>query len=207
MALGLLPISGCERSGGSAAPVSAQWLIDATDEAALDFVHESGAAGNLLLPEIMGGGAALFDYDDDGDLDIYLTNGNGSAGGGTDSHAPRNRLYRQEASGGFVDATGGSGLGDPGYGMGVAVGDIDNDGDLDVYLTNYGLDRLFRNRGDGTFEDATAAATCTSPGTSGTTRARSASTPPAGPTTAARKCSLRRSTSCCATTETPRSPM
>jgi hypothetical protein len=92
----------------------------------------------------MGGGAALFDCDGDGDLDIYLTNG-GSP----------NRLYRQEPGGRFVDATADTGLGDSGYGMGVAIGDVDNDGDPDVYLTNYGPDRLYENRGDGTFVDVT----------------------------------------------------
>ena len=80
------------------------------------------------------------------DLDAYLTSGG------------RNRLFMQQADGTFVDATETSGLGDDGFGMGVAVGDYDNDGDNDVYVTNDGPDRLYRNHGDGSFEDVTAAA-------------------------------------------------
>jgi hypothetical protein len=147
------------------APGTPGWFTDITAATGVDFVHTTGATGELHLPEIMASGAALFDADGDGDLDLYLINGapdlgrtppaGGAAAGGP---VPRNRLYRQEAGGRFTDVTNASGLGDPGYGMGVAVGDIDNDGDADVYVTNLGADRLFRNRGDGTFEDATAAA-------------------------------------------------
>ena len=103
----------------------------------------------------MGGGAALFDCDGDGDLDIYLTNGGVLRDGQPEPGGSPNRFYRQESGGRFVDATESSGLGDSGYGMGVAIGDVDNDGDPDVYLTNYGPDRLYENRGDGTFVDAT----------------------------------------------------
>jgi hypothetical protein len=124
----------------------------------LHFVHQAGATGELHVPEIMGAGTALFDYDQDGDLDIYLTNGALNLGGAPAPGTPVNHLFRQEPDGRFVDVTVSSGLGDPGYGMGVAVGDIDNDGDLDVYVTNYGPDRLYRNRGDGTFQDVTAGA-------------------------------------------------
>ena len=94
----------------------------------------------------MGSGGAFLDYDNDGDLDIYLIQ---AAAQGT------NRLYRQEPDGRFVDATEGSGLGDSGYGMGVAVGDFDNDGRVDVYVTNYGPDVLYRNLGGGRFENVT----------------------------------------------------
>ncbi|MCH7687689.1 MAG: CRTAC1 family protein [Planctomycetes bacterium] len=104
-------------------------------------------------------GAALFDYDLDGDLDIYLINGSledeGDREGNEPSHRATNRLYRQEPSGRFVDVTEGSGLDDAGYGMGVAVGDVNNDGFPDVYVTNYGSDRLFLNQRDGTFLDVT----------------------------------------------------
>jgi hypothetical protein len=122
----------------------------------------------MHIPEIMGGGAALFDCDGDRDLDVYLVNG---AFGITredtqesvrlftpDPGGPLNRLFRREADGTYTDVTDGSGLGDAGYGMGVAVGDVDNDGDLDVYVTNVGLDRLYRNDGSGRFEDVTEAA-------------------------------------------------
>ncbi|MCP3980207.1 MAG: CRTAC1 family protein [bacterium] len=128
------------------------WFTDATESSGLRFVHETGAAGALAMPEIMGSGAALFDADGDGDLDAYFTNGRFAE---PNAAVPRNRFFRRDGAK-FVDATDGSGLGDPGYGMGVAIGDIDNDGDLDVFVSNYGPDRLFRNRGDATFADATA---------------------------------------------------
>jgi hypothetical protein len=135
-----------------------QWFTDISSEAGLDFVHEAGADDQLHLPAVMGGGAALFDFDDDGDLDIYVTNGNHVLAAGRDVDGPTNRLYRREANGRYTDITVESGLADAGYGMGVAIGDIDNDGDLDVYVTNYGPDRLYRNEGDGTFVDVTTAA-------------------------------------------------
>lgn len=108
------------------------------------------------MAQITGSGAAFLDYDNDGDLDIYLVNGRGidSASGRPSS----NRLYRQEGNGTFVDVTDGSGLADEGFGMGVAVGDIDNDGYVDVYVTNVGPDALYRNSGDGTFDNITRVA-------------------------------------------------
>jgi len=137
---------------------SAPWFVDVTEEVGLDFVHETGAVGGIHLPEIMAGGAALFDFDSDGDLDAYLTNGNFDLAGGEPGSRPVNRLFRQEADGSFVDVTAGSGQGDPGYGLGMAVGDYDNDGNVDLYASNFGADRLYRNLGDGTFEDVTAGA-------------------------------------------------
>ncbi len=131
------------------------WFTEITREVGLDFVHETGARGDLLLMEIMAAGAALFDFDNDGDLDIYLTSGHSGLMDNFDGDAVTNRLFRQEADGRFVDVTSGSGLDNHGYGMGVAIGDIDNDGDLDLYATNLGRDHLYRNRGDGTFEDVT----------------------------------------------------
>jgi hypothetical protein len=150
--------------GEDAAPVGpdiagkSPWFTDITDESGLDFVHGGLADDRLQLPAVMGGGAALFDYDSDGDLDIYLTNGfdplppAGAEGRG------RNRLYRRDADGLYADVTAVSGLGDPGYGMGVAAGDIDNDGDMDVFVTNYGTDRLYLNQGGGSFTDVTESA-------------------------------------------------
>ncbi|MCH7884964.1 MAG: CRTAC1 family protein [Planctomycetes bacterium] len=135
------------------------WFTEITDEVGLEFTHETGGRGDLWLPEITGGaGAALFDYDNDGDLDIYLTSAHAGLPDRLTSRTLTNRLYQQEPSGHFVDVTQASGLGDGGYGMGVAIGDIDNDGRPDVYVTNLGPDRLYRNRGDGTFEDITVAA-------------------------------------------------
>jgi hypothetical protein len=109
------------------------------------------------MPEIMGAGAALFDYDNDGDLDVYLLQS------GPVEHpesGPGNRFFRNElAPSGklrFTEMTKAAGLELKAFGMGVATGDIDNDGRLDLLVTNYGANVLFRNRGDGTFEDVTA---------------------------------------------------
>jgi hypothetical protein len=134
--------------------------VDVTDEVGLDFTHEAGVDPHhptYYMPESMSGGAALFDADQDGDLDIYLINGalsNGDSAGGAQ---PCNQYYRNDG-GRFINMTDASGLGDTGYGMGVAVGDIDNDGDEDVFVTNVGVDRLYRNNGDGTFDEVTSEA-------------------------------------------------
>ncbi len=140
-------------------PAADPWFVDIAAESGIDFIHEQGTSGEWAMPEIMGGGAAIFDAEGDGDLDLYFTNGNRDPRtGAPGSDPPRNRLYLQELDGTFVDATEGADLGDPGYGMGVAVLDFDNDGDLDLYSANFGRDRLFRNRGDGRFEDWTSRA-------------------------------------------------
>ena len=145
----LLLLAAC---GGEVPPRAspAPWFEEVGAASGLAQVWRSGAQGRLEMPEIMGGGAALFDADGDGDLDIALTaagrDGTGDA-----------RLFRQEAGGRFVDVTAEAGLGSPGYGMGLAVGDVDNDGDPDLYVTRYGEDRLYRNGGDGTFEADPAA--------------------------------------------------
>ncbi len=146
-----------ERAPAAAEPDTRPWLVDVTDRYGLDFVHETGGVGALHLPEIMGSGAALLDIEGDGDLDVYLINGALDLGRSPSAEGPRNRLYRQE-DGRLVDVTEGSGLGDTGYGMGVAVGDVDNDGLDDVYVSNYGRDRIYRNLGGGHFRDETSAA-------------------------------------------------
>lgn len=132
---------------------------DVTDTIGLQFVHHAGGAHQYFMPAIMAGGVALLDFDLDGDLDIFFVNGAGvHSGSVVPSEGHRNVLYRQEADGRFVDVTVDCGLGGRGYGMGVAVGDVNNDGYPDVYVTNYGPDRLYLNRGDGTFVDVTESA-------------------------------------------------
>lgn len=133
------------------------WFVDITAELGVDFIHTTGGRGELYLPEVMGGGVAVFDADDDDRLDLYFTNQNGLLPKLGTSTTEVNRFYRQKPDGRFEDATDASGLGDGGYGMGVAIGDVDNDGDPDVYVSNYGPDRLYLNDGGGVFEDATAA--------------------------------------------------
>lgn len=132
-------------------------LREASSELGLDFMHVAGRSGTFYFPEIMIGGAALLDYDQDGDLDIYFVNGNYDFDEqeGVGQWPDTNRLFRQEADGTFVDVTEESGLGDPGYGMGVAVGDVNNDGYPDIYVTNVGADQLYLNQGDGTFVNIT----------------------------------------------------
>ncbi len=143
-------------SGGSS-DAGEVWFVDIAKVSGLDFVHTSGATGEYHFPEIAGSGCGLFDYDGDGDLDVYAIQ-SFPLGGGSNVEG-RNRLYRNDlvvgadgvASPRFVDVTDESGVGDGGYGMGLAVGDYDNDGDLDLYVTNFGPNTLYRNNGDGTF--------------------------------------------------------
>jgi hypothetical protein len=137
---------------------SATFFTDVTDQVRLKFVHDPGVDGSYFMPESIGAGGAFLDYDNDGDLDIYLINGARHGNSVANEPPLKNRLFRQEPDGTFVDVTEASGLGDTGYGMGIAVGDIDNDGDVDVYVTNYGPDALYRNNGDGTFTDITTTA-------------------------------------------------
>ena len=133
----------------------------------LIFQHFNGATGNYFLPEIMGSGVALFDYDNDGDLDVYFVQGSALDAQKPlfplpKTQPPGNRLFRNELipSGKlrFTDATEKSGLGLAGFGMGVATGDYDNDGFVDLYLTNFGPNALFHNNGNGTFTNMTSSA-------------------------------------------------
>lgn len=114
--------------------------------------------GVYLTPEITPGGVGLIDYDADGDLDIYqVRHGEPREMPQSFKLPAKNRLFRQEADGRFTEVEGAAGLDDPGYGHGCAMGDVDNDGDVDVFVTNYGPNKLFLNEG-GAFIDATAEA-------------------------------------------------
>ena len=150
--------------GGQDQVISTPLFSEVASRVGLDFKHFNGASGEYYLPEIVGSGAALLDYDGDGDLDVYLIQSTMLEPGKKPGLAwfapdpgwkPGHRLFRNElipqGSLGFTDVTTQAGVGSVSYGMGVAVGDSDNDGDLDLYLTNYGPNYLYRNNGDGTF--------------------------------------------------------
>ena len=149
--------SGC---GATALPAAAPdppgpLFVEITVELGLENLSSEWPRGSYRAPEILGGGVALFDYEGDGDLDILQIRNSPP----DEFLAPApNQIFRQNPDGTFSDVTSAAGLGDPGYGQGVAVGDADNDGDLDVYVTNYGPDVFYRNNGDGTFDDTTSAA-------------------------------------------------
>jgi hypothetical protein len=135
-------------------------------ELGLKFEHVNGAAGRYHLPEIMGAGGAFLDYDSDGDLDVLLIQGRALDQHGAAAEPPPSpRLFRNDldpvrgaASLRFTDVSERAGFATGDYGMGVAAGDYDNDGDPDLYLTNYGPSRLYRNDGSGRFTDVTRAA-------------------------------------------------
>lgn len=141
-------------TNGSTTSSGEPWFAEQAASAGLDFRHVNGHVEEYLMPEIVGGGGAWLDIEGDGDLDVYLVQ-SGSLVGDKATN-PSNQLYRNDGDGTFVDITESSGAGDRGYGMGVATGDYDNDGDVDLYVTNYGPNAMFRNNGDGTFTDVTA---------------------------------------------------
>jgi hypothetical protein len=138
---------------------------DVTQRLGINFQHQASHTSKKYLPETMGSGVALFDYDNDGRLDIFFVNGAPLSDPTPKGTIPQktgqkywNRLYHQKADGTFEDVTEKAGLQGTGYGMGVAVGDYDNDGYEDLYVTAYGGNRLYHNNGDGTFSDVTVRA-------------------------------------------------
>ena len=156
--------AGAETSGES------EWFVDRAAKVGLDFVHFNGASGEFFSPEIFPPGVGLFDYDNDGDLDAFIVQGQMLGEGKTLADAlfapPEatpltGRLYRNDledrddgaSSLGFTDVTEVSGLTADRFGIGVATGDVNNDGWVDLFVTNFGPDQLFRNNGDGTFTD------------------------------------------------------
>ena len=132
-------------------------FVDVTQEAGIHWKHVDGRSGRKYFMETLGSGAAFFDYDADGDADLYFANG-APLPGYIAEEIPTNCLYRNNGDGTFTDVTEIAGVGDTGYGHGCAVGDYNNDGQLDLYVTNYGTNRFYRNNGDGTFTDVAEAA-------------------------------------------------
>ncbi len=132
-------------------------FADVTTAAGIDFVHVDGFSGEYYYVETFGSGAAFVDVDGDGWQDVYLTNGTllaAAADAARNADPPVNHLYRNQRAT-FTDITAGSGAGDANYSAGCAVADYDNDGDQDIYVTNFEMNRLLRNDGTGRFEDVT----------------------------------------------------
>ncbi len=158
-------LHGRQRSGPGATPPSQRPPVvfeNVTQQAGLDFVHTNGASAEKHMVETMGSGGLFFDYDNDGWLDIFLVDG-GSLEDRQVAARARHRLFHNRGNGTFEDVTAGSGIRHSGYGMGACAADYDNDGNIDLYVTNAGSDVLYRNRGDGTFVDVTRAAGVGSP--------------------------------------------
>ena len=169
--------AGCKSAAPPAVPAASEWFTEHAHDAGLDFVHFNGMSGEFYYPEIMPPGVALFDYDNDGDLDVFVVQGQMLGGkplsaakppppaGSLNSRLFRNDLVatRAESSAGsgqalhFTDVTAASGIVTHGYAMGVATGDFDNDGCVDLYVTVLGPNQLFRNNCDGTFTDVSKA--------------------------------------------------
>jgi len=152
IALGVLATSSACSETDAVPHSGSPWFVDEAARRGIDFEHRSGHSDRHYLPEITGSGAALADVDGDGDLDAYIVQSGDLLGRG---EQPGNRLYLNDGRGRFEAAQEGHGADDRGYGMGVAVGDYDNDGDVDLYVTNWGPNVLLRNDGDGRFEDVT----------------------------------------------------
>jgi hypothetical protein len=157
------PLAAAQKaSSESTASSSGEAFVDVTQRLGVNFQYHASHTSKKYLLETMGPGVALFDYDNDGRLDIFLVNGaligdptpKGAVPQKTDSQY-WNRLYHQKPDGSFEDVTEKAGLQGTGYGFGVAVGDYDNDGFEDLYVTAYGGNKLYHNNGNGTFTDVT----------------------------------------------------
>jgi hypothetical protein len=150
----------------AAAPPKAGCPVTFTDVApavGLKFLHVRGGTAQHQLPETMGSGVAWLDYDNDGWMDLYVVQSGKfqpgrDTGQGTRDTSAQDRLYRNNGNGTFTDVTEKAKLQDDGYGMGAIAADYDNDGFVDVFVTNFGRNILYRNNGDGTFTDVTAKA-------------------------------------------------
>lgn len=135
-------------------PASIQFS-DVTRQTGITFRHTDGSSGRRFIVESVAAGLATFDYDHDGDIDIYFLNGSPLPGAPSTAPLPRNALYRNDGNWKFTDVTQTAGVGHTGYGLGVCVGDYNSDGHPDLYLNNFGPNVLYRNNGNGTFTDVT----------------------------------------------------
>jgi len=152
--LALLPASLITHAASPSSPR----FRNATSSSGIQFVHTDGSSGRYYIVESVASGLGLIDFDADGDLDILLLNGRALPGTDPIQPEPSSELYCNQGDGTFVNVTAGSGLDVPAYAMGCAVADYDNDGDEDIFITCYGLHRLFRNEGQGRFAEVTTAA-------------------------------------------------
>jgi hypothetical protein len=143
-----------EANAASTPSSKSAWFVESAHALGLEFQHTSGLAHRYHFPEIMGGGVGLFDFDSDGDLDVYFVQSGDLL---EPARAPGNALFENQGAR-FVDVTARAGVGDRGYGMGCACGDYDGDGDIDLYVTNVGANVLYRNDGAGRFTDVTGQA-------------------------------------------------
>ena len=132
-------------------------FVEVAEVSGIHFQHTDGESGKRLFNEQYGSGGGFFDYDNDGYLDIYLINARRQTAE-ANGELPTNVLYRNNGNGTFTDVTSSAGVGDTGYGVGATTGDYDNDGDIDIYVTNFGTNVLYRNNGDATFTDIAQAA-------------------------------------------------
>jgi hypothetical protein len=136
-------------------------FVETAADVGLNFTHDTGATGEYYMPEVMGAGVALFDFDNDGDLDVFFVQSGPIGRGRRSVGASGHRLFRNDLANGklrFTDVTSRSGIALEGYGMGAATGDYDGDGDFDLLITAFGPETLYRNNGDATFTDVTAQA-------------------------------------------------
>src|SRR5262249_14358321 len=163
-----------------ASTAGSDWFVDRAADSGLTFTYFNGKSGEFYFPEMLPGGVALLDYDNDGDLDVFFVQGQmvDAEKSPSDAIIPpaslplKGRLFRNDLvvnpdgtrTMHFVDVTALSGIETHGYGMGVAAGDFNNDGCVDLYVTNFGRNQLFRNNCDGTFTDVSARSRTDIPG-------------------------------------------
>ena len=164
----LLILSGCQTNSDSSTKAkkavavlpakSDDYFQEIGKEIGLDFIHSIGDKELSNIVESSGAGAAFLDYDQDGFIDLYVCSGTwlkGISSGEKPDVLPMNHLYHNRGDGTFEDVTKKAGVGGPWYSMGVTVGDYNNDGYPDLYVSNYGTNVLYKNNGDGTFSDVT----------------------------------------------------